>query len=74
MSDEESDNAKRIQAVEERLMFQQRLLDELNDVVLRQQKRLDDLTRRLGKLADALERLADASAGGELPHEKPPHY
>ncbi|HEX6962717.1 MAG TPA: SlyX family protein [Lacipirellula sp.] len=64
----------RVQAVEERLMFQQRLLDELNEVVLGQQKRLDDLVRQIGKLADALQRLADASPGGELPHEKPPHY
>lgn len=65
---------QRLLAMEERLTFQQRVIDELNGVVLSHDRRLEQLSRELMRVAGSLERLADASPGENLPHEKPPHY
>lgn len=69
----QGDSTDRITALEERLTFQQKLLDELNTVVLEQGRQLDRLTRDLARQTDELTRLS-ALAEGDLPHEKPPHY
>ena len=68
------DDHNRLLAMEERITFLQRSLDELNEVVIQQDQRLESLKRELSRLGSSLERLADASSGGDLPHEKPPHY
>jgi SlyX protein len=68
------DDHNRLLAMEERITFLQRSLDELNEVVIQQDQRLEGLKRELARLGSSLERLADASSGGDLPHEKPPHY
>jgi len=68
------DDHSRLLAMEERISFLQRSLDELNGVVIQQDQRLESLKRELARLGSSLERLADASSGGDLPHEKPPHY
>jgi SlyX protein len=65
---------KQLLAMEERITFLQRSLDQLNEVVVEQDQRLESLKRELARLGSSLERLADASSGGDLPHEKPPHY
>ncbi len=68
------DSAERMLELEEKLMFSQRALDELNEVVLRQQSEVDRLCREVQSLRTSVER-AIALAGGEnLPDEKPPHY
>jgi SlyX protein len=65
----------RLVSLEERLTFQQRLIDELNSVVLQQRRELDRLTQEFVRLQAAMQTLRDAAALGEnLPHEKPPHY
>jgi SlyX protein len=64
----------RLRLLEERLAFQERLIDQLNEAVLHQQQRLDQLTRQLAVMTQSLEQLAAQSQGGDLPHEKPPHY
>jgi SlyX protein len=68
------DDHNRLLAMEERITFLQRSLDELNEVVIQQDQRLESLKRELSRLGSSLERLADASPGENLPHEKPPHY
>lgn len=60
-------------ALEERLTFQQRQLDHLNDVVLQQQAELERHRRELAELAKVARGLLDRT-GDDLPHEKPPHY
>jgi SlyX protein len=62
---------ERLVGIEERLAYQQHLLDQLNGVVLQQRGELDRLTRELASLRDLL---ADMSPGENLPYEKPPHY
>ena len=73
MTPDDDQRALQLQALEERLSFQQRMLEELNEVVLRQERRLEQLSRDLARCVGAVDRLA-ASAGDDLPHEKPPHY
>jgi SlyX protein len=71
---EPSADRQRFVALEERLSYQQQLIDELNGVVLEQGRRLDHLSRELAAQRAALERLAELGRGEDLPHEKPPHY
>ena len=63
---------RRLRALEERLSFQQRLVDELYEVVLGQRAALDRLVRELAACRGAIDGLS--LRGDDLPHEKPPHY
>ena len=65
---------QRLTDLEERLTYQQHLIDQLNDVVLGQSRQLERLGRELANYVTAVERLAQNSQGDDLPHEKPPHY
>lgn len=70
--DEFPENVPRqIIALEERLAYQQHLLDQLNGVVLQQRGEIDRLARELAALRDSLNEL---NTGENLPYEKPPHY
>ncbi len=74
----ESDHALkgecRLVALEERLTFQQRLIDDLNAVVLDHRREIDRLFRELAHCRNALDLLRQSGGGENLPHEKPPHY
>jgi len=61
------------QALEERIAHLTRAVDDLSDVVTRQAKELDRLTRLVGLLA---EREADREASGGAPEAnvRPPHW
>ncbi len=65
---------RRITDLEERLTYQQHLIDQLNDVVLGQARQLERLGRELASYVTAVERLSQHAQGDDLPHEKPPHY
>jgi SlyX protein len=71
-ADENSPDDRYI-ALEERLAFQQRMLEELNTVVVSQQGELDRLRREVSRLGEASRVLMERT-GDNLPHEKPPHY
>jgi SlyX protein len=60
-------------ALEEKLAFQQRTLDELNAVVVTQQGELDRLRREVSQLTETSRMLVERTSD-DLPHEKPPHY
>lgn len=57
--------------LETKLAYQERLLDELNEVLIAKAREIDDLKRRLVVLEEALRPQADAI---RPPHEVPPHY
>jgi SlyX protein len=63
---------ERLTELETQLAFQERLIQELNDALARQQERLDGLERRLL----ALSRRADGGDAIRRPEEElpPPHY
>ena len=56
------------------LTYQQRMLEELNTVVLEQQTGLEKLRREVESLQNMLRELAERQPGDDLPDEKPPHY
>lgn len=60
--------------LEERIMFQQRALEELNSVVLQQQSEIDRLGHELRAVRALVQQSIEQGAGEDLPHEKPPHY
>ena len=64
----------RLLALEERLTFQERLVEELNEIVLRQQGELDTLRGEVAAQRAAFDRLSRRGSGDDLPYEKPPHY
>ena len=55
-------------------MFQQKLLDELNEVVLRQQAELDRLRGEVNRLREEVQRAVEIANSDLPPDEKPPHY
>lgn len=71
-----SDLGKRIEELESRLAFQDDLIENLNDVIARQDRELLNLQSRLVKLEakfdDLSESLPGSGDGGG--HEVPPHY
>ncbi|HBE71664.1 MAG TPA: hypothetical protein DDW52_26270 [Planctomycetaceae bacterium] len=79
-SPEDSDSAAgesaRIVELEIVLTHQQRLLDELNGVVVQQSLAIQKLERELKAMRDEQKALREHVNEKEanLPHEKPPHY
>ena len=64
-----------MQEIEEKLAHLMRALDDLSDVVARQQKDIDVLSRRVEMLMQReAEREAEATGGIVLGNERPPHY
>ncbi len=61
----------RLLKLEEKVAYQDKLISELNEVVVEVNRLADGLSRRL----QALERALRSELGGrEMPNEKPPHY
>jgi uncharacterized coiled-coil protein SlyX len=69
-----ADHESRLVALEERLTFQQRQMDEMKTVVLEHRRELDRMTSELAQCRSGLELLRQMGGGENLPHEKPPHY
>lgn len=69
----EADTRARIEALEIRVVHQDRTIEELNGVVTEQWKRIEALTKQIDRMADRLQRVEDnAPSGG--PEPPPPHY
>lgn len=67
------DTDKRLTDLEVKASFTEDLVDHLNDLVARQQEKIDLLIREVGKLKD---RTPDAGGGGarDPRDDLPPHY
>ncbi|MGD2128100.1 MAG: SlyX family protein [Lysobacterales bacterium] len=76
MNDAGADQEERMQELESRLAFQDDLIESLNGVVVRQDRELTRLVRRLDELERKLAEMAEAAALSGTPpgHEVPPHY
>ena len=62
-------------ANEERIAHLTRAVDDLSDVVARQQREIDALTRRVALLLErAAEAEAEAGAQAPLADQRPPHW
>ena len=61
--------------IEERLSHLIRTVEDLSDVVARQERDIDALTRRMRMLGERLaEAEAEADSGVTIGNERPPHY
>lgn len=61
----------RLEAIESAQAFTDRTVEQLGEQILELHRRLDGLTRSLGKLEQRLEEVQ--SAPGEIPDDPPPH-
>jgi SlyX protein len=68
----EKELSARIDALEERLTYQDETIEQLNATITAQWQQIDALTRQLAVLS---ERLQEAEANAPAPaNERPPHY
>ena len=67
-------NEERIIDIEMKIAHQEDLVDELNQTVYRQQKKIEELEMLLGALAKRFRERADTSQDRAAANEKPPHY
>jgi SlyX protein len=65
---------ERLSAIEEKLAHLERAVNELSDVVMRQQKELDRATDRHQRLLDKLSAMESDWGPSATAEEKPPHY
>lgn len=64
-----------MQALEEKLAHLQRVVDELSDVIARQDRQIDRLSRQVDRLILREAEREEASSGGvHFGDERPPHY
>jgi uncharacterized coiled-coil protein SlyX len=66
------DQAVRIAELELRIAEQDKVIADLNEMVIAQWRKIDGLERRLGELREEFE--ASSQARGETPEPPPPHY
>ena len=64
----------RLERLEEKLAFLERAVNELSDVITRQQKELDRATDRHQRLLDKVAALESDWGPSGTAEEKPPHY
>jgi SlyX protein len=67
----------RLVELETKFSFQEDTIQELNEVIIRQQRQIDELTLRLNRLGEQMEDLQASASGSQsfsLQDEKPPHY
>ncbi len=64
----------RIAEVETRIAFQENTLQDLNDVIVQQQKQIDQLTRDLMRVKSLLDNLSASPVADEKTEPPPPHY
>ena len=67
-------DAERIEVIEEKLAHLERGLQELSDVVVRQQREIDALFEHNRVLAGRLQALLEQMEPPAVPQEIPPHY
>ena len=67
-------DSRRLEMIEEKLLYLERTVAELNDVVLRQQREIDTALARGERLVARLEALGEPSGADATAFEKPPHY
>ncbi len=67
-----TDPAARIAELETRIAEQDRVIADLNDMVVAQWRKMDVLERRLGELREEFDAAAMARSDGREP--PPPHY
>ncbi|WP_442931940.1 SlyX family protein [Microvirga sp. CF3016] len=69
-----SDHEARIEALEVRVAYQDKMIEDLNQTVIAQWKQIDGLKRQLNELLDRVQEVEDNTGGPSAPEPPPPHY
>jgi SlyX protein len=69
----EAELSARIEALEVRITYQDRIIEDLNATVTAQWRQIDDLTKQIARMTDRLREMEAAAPPGE-PDPPPPHY
>jgi len=69
-----SDLEARIEALEVRAAYQDQVIEDLNQAVVDQWKKIDALKRQLNELLDRVQEVEDSAPGPRAPEPPPPHY
>ncbi len=64
----------RIIKLETKVAYLEHSISELSDVMAEQNQSVTDLQKKLEVLIGMYRRLKEDGEGGEMPHERPPHY
>jgi SlyX protein len=67
-----SDLEARVEALEVRVAYQDQMIEDLNQTVIDQWKKIDALRRQLNELLDRVQEVEDSTGGP--PEPPPPHY
>ncbi len=67
-------NEERFIELETRIAFQEETIKTLSDVMYEQQQKIDELETLYTSLAKESKKQGGGDAGGNMIHEKPPHY
>jgi len=70
----EADTNARIEALEVRIAYQDRIIEELNTSVTEQWRQIDDLTKQVARMADRLQQVEQNAPSSGEPEPPPPHY
>jgi SlyX protein len=73
MSDPEAINA-RIEALEVRVAYQDKVIEDLNQTVIAQWKQIDSLKRQLNEVLDRVQEVEDNTGGPAALEPPPQHY
>ena len=65
---------ERLIALETKIAYQDNTIDILNEIVTKQQDKIDLLEKKLDALKEQLSLLAGSVPGSQLPDPPPPHY
>ncbi len=70
----ENDLEIRVTELETKIAFQEKTIEELNDVMVQQQFMLDKMQRQLRHLADKLKGVQSSNIASLAEETPPPHY
>ena len=70
----EADHSARIEQLEVRIAYQDRVIEELNATVTDQWKQIDQLAKQIARMSDRLKSVEDTAPASDGPEPAPPHY
>jgi len=68
------DTQARLEALEVRVAYQDRTIEDLNTTVTAQWKQIDDLAKQVARMADRLRNGEENTPASGEPEPPPPHY
>jgi SlyX protein len=70
----EAEALARIEALETKVAYQERTIEELNGALTEQWKQIDLLTKQVDRLLDRIKRVEETAPSSPADEPPPPHY